>query len=413
MHQTIKHALWGLSIILLTAPAQAINVVSSQAVLDRFFGVNLHLNNCCNGHYTSTTQVISELQYIGATHLRDGPIPMGGLLERWQTIRAATGAPFHGVIEMGSPARQRACMAVIKDWLSTSPGLMNIVEGGNEEDTTPAKQQGATLADTAALQSELYAIGKAAGVKVTQLSVGANWIPPLWEGNYKNFGTPPADYGNAHVYSNLGEVPSTSLQRIGALAAWSVKGKPVDVTEYGIFRRAQQSEALTSAYMHIAPFSSYLAGHAQLAIYALHDDSTTAIGFYDAYGKPRAHVGYWHATTRLMADPNGHALQPKEMAITFTDQRTVGKGASGIKNVPMYKSNGSLWVAVYDEEKPGVVDGFETITFDKAYPFIQLIDARTGATLQTLTNINKISVRLPANQLYFVVATNQKVAVKL
>lgn len=412
MSRILRAALLGTG-LLFAAPAQAATLVNTQALLDRFFGVNIHLSNCCSGHYDSTTQVITELQYIGATHLRDGPIPMGGLLDKYQAVKRATGIPFSASIEMGSPTRQRACLDVIHTWLKQAPGLMNFIEGGNEEDTSFPKSQGATLADTANLQNDVYTVGKAAGVKVTQMSVGAGWAPPLWEGNYKNFGHPPADYGNAHVYMNKGEVPATSLKRIGELAAWSVSGKPVDVTEFGLFAGSETTPALTSAYMHIAPFTSYLLGHARLAVYALHDDATRAIGFYDALGKARAHANYWHVTTRLLADPAGRNLPAKTASITFSDLRTSGTGVKGIKNVPMFKSDGSVWIAAYDEEAPGAADGSETVTLDRYYPVVQVIDGRTGAVVTNLSNANKVTLRLPANQLYFVVGANSRVNVKL
>lgn len=396
-----------------TPAADAATLVNTQAFLDRFFGVNTHLNNCCNGKYDNTARVISEVQYIGATHLRDGPVPMGGLIDRYKAVASATGVKFHAPVEMGSPKRQRDCLAVIDSFLKTAPGLISLIEGGNEEDTTGAKNQGATLSDTATLQYQVYNVGQAGKVKVAQLSVGAGWAPPLWEGNYKNFGKPPADYGNAHVYSNKGEVPSTSLKRIGDLAAWSVNGKPVVVSEYGIFSYAQTTPALTSAYMHIAPFSSYYYGHAYLSVYALHDDSTGVIGFYDAQGTPRAHAHYWHATSRLLADPAGRNLPARTANITFTNMRTVGKGVAGIKNIPMFKSDGSVWIAVYDEEQPTAAPGAETITLDKVYPFVQVIDGRNGAVLQTLSNTQKISLNLPVNQVFFVVGASKKVAVKL
>ncbi len=406
-------ALYCVGFLFFATGSNAATLINTQAFLDRFFGVNIHLNNCCNGQYENTARVISEIQYIGATHLRDGPIPMGGLLDRYKAIANATGARFHAVIEMGSPKRQRDCLAVIDNWLKTAPGLISVIEGGNEEDTSFPKSQGATLNDTATLQYQVYNIGQAAKVKVAQLSVGGGWAPPLWEGNYKKFGKPPADYGNAHVYSNKGEVPSVSLKRIGELAAWSVNGKAVDVSEYGIFSYAQTTPALTSAYMHIAPFSSYLFGHAYLSVYALHDDSTGAIGFYDARALPRAHAHYWRVTSRLLADPVGRNLPYRTANITFSDMRTVGKGVAGIKNVPMFKSDGSLWIAVYDEEQPTAAPGAETITLDKTYPFIQVIDGRTGAVVQTLSNARKVSVTLPPNHLFFVVGASKKVSIKL
>ncbi len=402
-----------LVLALASPPADAASAINTQQFMDRFMGVNLHLNGCCNGRYSNTQQVIDELKYIRATHLRDGPIPMGGLLDRYKMVSSATGAKFEAVIETGSPARQRACLDVIKSWFKTTPGLLTGIEGTNEPDTAPAIQAGASLANSAAFQTEVYYAGKAAGVPVTQLSVGAGWFAPLWEGNYKSFGKPPADYGNAHVYMNKGETPSVSLKRIGELAQWSVNGKATNVTEFGMFKGSQFSADLTSAYMHIGPFSSYLFGHYKLSVYALHDDSTNTVGFYDFNNQPRAHARYWHIMGRLLADPAGRNLPKKDINVTFTNVKSVGKNPlTGIKNVVMYKSNGAVWVAAYDEEKPGALDGSQTVVFDRTYPYLQVVDGRTGAVVQTLENSRQISLRLPANHVHFVVASSYKLTIK-
>lgn len=392
--------------------AHAETLVSTRTLLDNYFGVNLHLDNCCNGRYDNLQTVSDRINYIGATRLRDWASARPGIFEKWQTVYRATGAPFHASIPMASPASQRVALNVIKDWLQRAPGMIDVIEGGNEEDTSYPKKLGATLADTAALQSDVYALGKQMGVKVTQLSVGAGWYPPYYEGNYKKFGKPPADYGNAHTYMQPGLWPTYFIRRIGNLAVWSVDGKPVDVTEFGFYRTTAQPESLTAAYMHIAPFTAYLLGQKFFSVYALHDDVSNAMGFYDKNGKARAHADYWHVTTRLLADANGKTLPTKTASITFSDQRTTGHGTAGIRNVPMYKSDGSVWIATFDEGKNNAPQASQTITFDKAYPVLQVLSGRTGAEVQRLNNARKISVQLPTNHLFFVIAGSKPVVYK-
>lgn len=404
---------WLAGLLLLALPVRAETLVSTRTLLDNYFGVNLHLDNCCNGRYDNLQTVSERITYIGATRLRDWASARPGIFDKWQTVHRATGAPFHASIPMASPASQRIALNVIKDWLQKAPGMIVVIEGGNEEDTSYPKKLGATLADTAVLQSDVYAVGRQHGVKVSQLSVGAGWYPPFYEGNYKKFGKPPADYGNAHVYLQPGVGPTFVLKRIGNLAAWSVEGKPVDVSEFGFYRTTAQPEAITSAYMHIAPFASYLLGHQFFSVYALHDDVSNAMGFYDKNGRARAHADYWHVTTRLLADAGGKNLPPKTLPISFSDQRTTGRGTAGIRNIPMYKSDGSVWIATFDEQaKRGAPDASQTITFDKAYPVLQVLSGRTGAEVQRLTNARKISVRLPSNHLFFVVAGSKPVVFK-
>lgn len=413
MHNGKKIALLVLGLLLLAPTLRAETLVSTRTLLDDFFGVNLHLDNCCRGQYENLETVKAHINYIGATRLRDWAVARPGVFERWQNVYRATGAPFHASIPAASPAHQRIALGVMKDWLERAPGMIDVIEGGNEEDTPYPKKLGATLADTAALQHEVYALGQQKGVKVSQLSVGAGWYPPFYEGNYKKFGKPPADYGNAHIYMQPGVGPTYFLKRLGNLAAWSVDGKPVDVTEFGFYRTTAQPESITTAYMHIAPFASYLLGHKYFSVYALHDDPSNAMGFYDKNGKARAHAHYWHVTTRLLADAGGKGLPPKTANIAFSDQRTTGRGTAGIRNVPMYKSDGSVWIATFDEQaKRGAPDGAQTITFDKTYPVLQVLSGRTGAEVQRLTNARKISVRLPSNHLFFVVAGSKPVVFK-
>jgi hypothetical protein len=387
---------------------QAATVVSTETLRQNYFGVNLHLDNCCGGRYRDLKFVIDDLRYIGATRLRDWVSGRPGVLEAWQKVHAATGASFHASLPEAAPASQRKALAIAQSWLAQSPGLIDVIEGGNEEDTAYPKKLGASLEDTAELQSDVYSVGKAARIKVAQLSVGAGWAPPYYEGNYKKFGKPPADVGNAHVYMNIGSVPTIALRRIGHLAAYAVDDRPVDVTEFGFYRTPKQEEALTSAYMHIAPFASYLLGHEALSVYALYDDVSNAMGFYTMLGQPRAHAHYWHVTTQLLADPKGRKLPPQEMNITYADQQPPTVGSFGIKNVPMYKSDGSIWVATFLEAKAESAAGYQTVVFDKEYSLLEVIDGRTGLTVQRAHHAQKIGLSLPINHLFFVVAGKEK-----
>jgi hypothetical protein len=382
-------------------PAFSATAVGTETVLN-MFGVNLHMDNCCHGNYSNIDKVAEEINYIGARRLRDWPT-RDDVIDKWRPIYAKTGAPFHASIPMASPKNQRIALDRIERWLKAYPGLIDVIEGGNEEDSAYSLSQGASLADTAILQSQVYKVGKSAGVKVAQLSVGAGWTAPLWEGNYKKFGSPPADYGNAHTYPNPGEPPASALKRIGDLAAYSVsKSAQVDTTEFGFYRTPKQDELTTGAFMHMAPFSAYLLGHSGLSVYALHDDMTNITGFYRADGTKREFADYWHHTTRLLSDPKGKKLSPKNINITYSNQKAAGRFPLGIKNVLMYKSDGTVWIATYDEERPGAPDGSQTITFDKAYGVVNIYDGRDGKLLKTLKNITTLNLPLPINHVYLV-----------
>ncbi len=384
-----------------SSPALSATAVGTETVLN-MFGVNLHMDNCCRGNYANIDNVINEVNYIGARRLRDWPT-RDDVIDKWRPVYEKTGAPFHASIPMASPKNQRIALTRIERWMKAYPGLIDVIEGGNEPDAQYSVSQGASLADTAILQSQVYKVGKNAGVKVAQLSVGAGWTAPLWEGNYKKFGSPPADYGNAHTYMNPGEPPASTLKRIGDLAAYSVsKNSPVDTTEFGFYQTKKQDDATTSAFMHMAPFSAYLLGHSGFSVYALHDDMTNITGFYRADGTKRDFADYWHYTTTLLSDPKGKKLPPKNINISFDNQKASGKPPLGIKNVLMYKSDGSVWIAAYDEERINAPDGYQTITLGKPYALANIYDGRNGNLLKTLKNITTLNLPLPINHIFLV-----------
>lgn len=393
-------------VAVLSSRADAVTAVGTETVLGREFGVNLHLDNCCKGDYGDINTVINQIRYIGARRLRDWAT-RDKVLEKWREVHEKTGLAFHASIPETSPAHQRLALVRIERWLHEQPGMIEAIEGGNEEDNPYPRSQGASLEDSAAMQSDVYEVGRRAHVPVAQLSVGAGWAAPLYEGNYKKFGTPPADYGNAHVYMNPGSPPAVSLQRLGDLAAWSVAGKPVDVTEFGTYHTPKQSDEVTSAFMHEAPFDAYLMGRAGLFVYALHDDVSHVVSFYDAQGHARPFADYWHHTTQALADPKGKHLPPKELRIGFTPLSAAGKPPLGIKNVAMYKSDGSIWIAAYDEERAGAADNGETIALDGTYDSVRVIDGRTGEEVNHYHHVRQVTVPLPVNHVYLVTARRE------
>lgn len=387
--------------VMVAYPAFAATAVGTETVLNKVFGVNLHMDNCCHGQYADVDEVIKQIKYIGARRVRDWATT-DAVIGKWRAINAATGVTFHVSIPQTSPKKQLLALNRIQQWLKMYPGLIDVIEGSNEPDTAYPKSQGASLADSAAMQPQVYAVGKNARVRVAQLSVGGGWEPPFYEGNYKKFGRPPADLGNAHVYMNPTAPPSSALQRIGKLAAHSVNGKPVDVTEFGVYQSKKQDDATNSAFMHMAPFSSYLLGHAGLFVYALHDDISGVVSFYKADGTKRAFADYWHHTTQLLSDPRGKNLPPKNINISYVAQKAAGKPPLGIKNILMYKSDGSIWIAMYDEERLNAPNGSQTIKFDKSYPYVKVFDARNGIMINNFRNIKTLNIKLPINHVYLV-----------
>jgi hypothetical protein len=64
-------------------------------------------------------------------------------------------------------------------------GVLNYLEGGNEEDDAYPASLGNTLQITAQFQQQVYATGHALGLPVTNMSFGAGWTAANnWQGDY-------------------------------------------------------------------------------------------------------------------------------------------------------------------------------------------------------------------------------------
>lgn len=398
-------AIWATVLAMcLATPARAATAISTEAFLGRYFGVNLHLSNCCGGRYEDTERVIADIRYIGARRLRDWATARPGVFERWQHVASETSTRFSASIPSSSPKDQRVALGVIRQWLADAPGLITTIEGGNEPDMPYAVALGATLEDTAKLQHEVYAAGKGAGVRVAQMSVGFGWKPPLYEGNYKNFGNPPADLGNAHVYLQQHMTPSALLSRAGQLAAYSVNGKPITVTEFGTFKTLRLPTTTINAFMHIAPFAAAVLQQDSLFVYALYDDLSGVSGFFDEDGKPRDFAHYWHHTAKLLSDAAGKELPARDVAVTFSSDQLPKTTAKRANHLVMHKSDNSVWAAVFFEHLTATTNHEEVISFSEVQPHVTIIDARDARILARHTHVRSVTLSLPPNQLLFVVA---------
>lgn len=398
----LTSTLW---MLVATTTAHGATAISAEAFLNQYFGVNLHLSNCCGGRYEDTERVIADIRYIGARRLRDWATARPGVFERWQHVARETGTSFSASIPSSSPKDQRIALSVIRQWLADAPGLITTIEGGNEPDMPYAVALGATLEDTAKLQSEVYAAGKDAGVNVAQMSVGFGWKPPFYEGHYKSFGKPPADLGNAHVYLQPHMTPSALLSRAGQLAAYSVNGKPVSVTEFGAFKTLRLPTTTINAFMHIAPFAAAVLQQDSLFVYALYDDMSGVSGFFDEDGKPRDFAHYWHHTAQLLADKDGKELRERDVQVTFSSDQLPKRANVRANHLVMHKADKSVWTAIFFEQLAPAKNHEEVISFAEVQPHLTIIDARNARILARHKQMRTLTLSVPPNQLLFVVAS--------
>ena len=91
-------------------------------------------------------------------------------------------------------------------------GMLNFLEGGNEEDDAYPASLGNTLAITAQFQQQVYATGHALGLPVINMSFGSGWTAANnWQGDYDKVGdlSAYADYRQRpHLSRISGRAPT-------------------------------------------------------------------------------------------------------------------------------------------------------------------------------------------------------------
>ena len=144
-------------------------------------GVNTHIDFATYG-YQNLTVVADSINYLGLTNLRDSAQTASDATT-WQQVAQATGAKFDDYIAETSPAGMTTDLGFVTQLAQV--GLLNYLEGGNEEDDAYPASLGNTLAITAQFQQQVYATGHALGLPVINMSFGAGWTAANnWQGDY-------------------------------------------------------------------------------------------------------------------------------------------------------------------------------------------------------------------------------------
>ena len=186
--------------------------VTRAADLVNLLGVNTHID--FGGTYANLTQVEASIKYLGVENLRDS---MGSSadLTSWLAVSNATGAKFDDYIGETSPAGMTAELSTVA--AAAGEGVLNFVEGGNEEDDTYPAGLGNTVAITAAFQQQVYATAQSLGLPSINMSFGSGWTATNnWHGDYDKVGdlSAYATYGNAHTYPN--GAPDGAIQQLNS-----------------------------------------------------------------------------------------------------------------------------------------------------------------------------------------------------
>jgi hypothetical protein len=251
-------------------------------------GVNAHLG-WSDGGYSNIPQTIKALQYLGVKFIRDS-CSDAAIIPVWQQVASATGAKFIDYLPSGSPALCQQALALVPQLAAAK--IISHISGCNEPDGSYATSQGMTLDWAKSFQPHVWTAGQAARVLVNNLSVGANWFPPLYQGNYPNIGDQSAycNFGNAHTYPQNGDPPESDIARFTDLAKMGAPQRSVIHTEFGYpigTGGASITPELAGEYVTRAVAASKKAGNAGLIYYGLYDDRSGPWGLFNNDGSPR------------------------------------------------------------------------------------------------------------------------------
>ncbi len=355
----------------------------SAAAVAGAIGVNTHLD-FPNSAYQNLPVTEKAIAYLRVTHLRDAA-QVSTDLTIWPKVAKATGAKFDDYIGQGSPALDTADLSFVPG-LATL-GILDAVEGGNENDDARAVAKGNSIAWTAKFQQKVYATGHALGLPVINMSFGAGWTAANdWHGNYDKVGdlSRYADYANAHVYPNVGATTGGTIALLNADALMAAKGRPVMLTEVG-WSTANFGQSDIARFALQAVFDGVRAGDARLYFYDLFDDITGTFGLMNANGSPRPAGLALHNLAAILADSG------KQLAglLNFS----LSGATANDRTLLMRKANGTFELAVWNE-----TDAAHTVTVHLVTPaaVIRVYDpAMSASAMKTASGTKAITFGVP------------------
>ncbi len=349
-------------------------------------GVNTHIDFNAYG-YENLTTVESALKYLGVKNVRDSAESSSDLTT-WQQVAQATGVKFDDYMPEGSPADMQSAYNLITQL--AQEGVLNFIEGGNEEDDDYAISQGNSLSYTANFQQQVYALGQQLHLPVINMSFGSGWTAANnWQGDYGAVGdlSAYANYGNAHTYPMPGQMPDNAIQQLNADALLAASTRPVITTEIG-WDNATFSQAQVAQYVVQAALDGMKDGNPYTYFYSLFDDGSGQFGLMNADGTPKPAGTALHNLISLLTDTGSTAgtFTPGSLTFTLT-------GAQSTDNMLLIqKSDGSDWLAIWDESAAK-----HTITLTLAGSATQILvfDPVTGtSSIASVSNSGTIALSL-------------------
>jgi hypothetical protein len=366
-----------------TAAARANDFVLS-------LGINTHID-FENYGYQNLAIVESSINYLGLKNIRDSAQSASDV-QTWLQVSRATGAMFDDYIAETSPAGMVADLGFVQQL--AQEGILNYLEGGNEEDDPYAQLLGNTLQGTALFQQQVYAVGHALGLPVINMSFGSGWTAANdWLGNYGSVGdlSAYADFGNAHTYPGTDQGTDWSIQRLNGLATLAASTRPTITTEIGWNASQGFTPVQVATDVLQAAMDGMKAGNAKTYFYALFNDGSGLFGLMNQDGSPTVAGTALHNLTTLLADNNATA----STFTTGTLSYSLGGATASDNALVMEKSDGSYWISLWNEnDAPHDV----TLTIGSPASEIRVFDPISGTTAtRDVSQATSVTVSVGAN----------------
>jgi hypothetical protein len=290
----------------------------------------------------------------------------------------------------GSPAAVAFDLSLIPGLYSQ--GILEFLEGGNEEDDPYAVAQGNSIALAQQFQiNSVYPTGRSLSLPVLLESFGSGWTATNnWHGDYDKVGdmSAYADYGNAHTYPLVTQKPINTIARLNGDAKLAAPSRPVITSEIG-YGVVAFGENTRTDWLLDSIFDGIKLGDIKMYIYALYDDSSGQWGVMNNDGTARKSGQSIHNLMQLLAD-SGSLHDSYTFALA---------GNTANDNVlVMEKSGGIFWLAFWNE-----IDAPHAVTFSAtAVPHLpmKLFDPELGtAAIRAASHTNSITFTVPAHPL--------------
>jgi len=364
-------------------PRQA---VAASAFIDSI-GVNTHIDFVSIPAYANLRTTLDALTYLGVKNVRDDPQNPADVGPNgwWQLVANATEVKFDAFMAEGSVAQMRDDLTRAQSL--AGQGLLNFIEGGNEEDDPYAVEHGNSLQEAASFQRDIFRAGRALGLPVINISFGQGWTAANdWRGNYDKVGdlSAYADYANAHTYPD--GAPLSSIRMLNRNARIAAPHRPVVVTEFG-YDTNKTDPLMAARYTLAGLLDAFKEGVVKTYIYALFDDGSGKFGLMNANATPKPAGAALHTMIALLQDHGAGAVAFKPGALDVS----LGDSRPGDETLLMQSAGGTFWLALWNETA-----GPHTVTLSlRASAEIRVLDPVTGTgAIQTASDATSLPVRL-------------------